>query len=555
MHRARAPCDVAPRGASLTDLRTRVRSSDHAGVILATRRSIAHSARPAREELALPSIALDSPSYRPKIAALVVIALMVAMMTGTARYLDGQRAEAASEASAAYDSSLALQALLTAMVDSETGQRGYLLMREETYLAPYHQARGEMDDALTILRARFTDEELADLESDAADAVQLLDHAIELTDADRFAEAKALVSANRRSMDRVRADLATLESIETHRRLVAEERRADAASDAALMNVIGSVIVVALLLLLAATIRSDILVITEQNGRLAALGKELGDRRDRLEAMTQTLAKQNDQLAERNTALAGAMRERAHAMLSLERRNRDLDQFAYVTSHDLKAPLRAISNLAGWIEEDLGEAAPAPVREHVTLLKQRTERMNTLIEGVLAYSRAGRSATSDAVSLAGVVEEVRNLLGLEGGAVVTLGEDLRLQTDRTQLQQVLQNLTSNARKHAPEATKPIEISWGPSEDEGFVEIAVRDHGPGIDPRFHEKIFEIFQTLNARDKVESTGIGLAIVKKIVQGQGGRVGVESEPGQGARFVFTWPSVSPPGEASDASEGAIT
>ncbi|MBN8609078.1 MAG: CHASE3 domain-containing protein [Deltaproteobacteria bacterium] len=483
-----------------------------------------------------------SPSYRPKIAALVVIALMVAMMTGTARYFDGARAAAAGEVQASYDTSITLQLLLTAMVDSETGERGYLITRDPSYLEPYDQSHEALELTLGTLRDRFEAEDLSALDRDVAHAIQLLDDAIEHANADRFGEARALMAGNKVAMDRVREDVAALEVIERLRRRTAEQVRLESAERALLVNVIGSVVIVAFILLLAAGIRNDIVLIAAQNERLTAQGTELSQRKERLEALTRALAGQNEQLAETNTALAGANRERALAMTALERRNRDLDQFAYVTSHDLKAPLRAISNLAGWIEEDLGADAPKSVMEHVQLLKQRTERMNTLIEGILVYSRAGRSATTDSVSLSRIVDEVRGLLGVAPERVVHRGEDLLLRTDRTQITQVLQNLVSNALKHAGETPEPVEVSWRPS-DPGFVEVRVRDHGPGIEPRFHDKIFEIFQTLNPRDKVESTGIGLAIVKKIVLGQGGNVRVESEPGQGATFVFTWPALSVP------------
>jgi signal transduction histidine kinase len=483
-----------------------------------------------------------SPSYRPKIAALVVIALMVGMMTTTSRYFDGKRAVAAREVQASYDTSITLQRLLTAMVDSETGERGYLITRDPSYLEPYDRSHEALEESLGTLRDRFETEDLAALDRDVAHTVQLLDDAIAHANADRFGEARALMARNEAAMDRVRDDVAALEGIERVRRTSAERLRVESAERALLVNVIGSVVIAAFILLLSAGIRNDIVLIAAQNDRLTAQGAELRQRKERLEALTRALAGQNERLAESNTALAGANRERSLAMAALERRNRDLDQFAYVTSHDLKAPLRAISNLAGWIEEDLGQGAPEAVLEHVQLLKQRTERMNTLIEGILLHSRAGRSTTTDSVSLSRVVDEVRSLLGLEPERVVHRGDDLSLLTDRTQITQVLQNLVSNAVKHAGESSEPVEVSWQPS-DPGFVEVRVRDHGPGIDPRFHEKIFEIFQTLHPRDKVESTGIGLAIVKKIVLGQGGHVRVESAPGRGATFVFTWPALSMP------------
>lgn len=478
-----------------------------------------------------------TPSSRPKIAALVAIAAMSVLATFAASWADERRSEAALLVREAYASSATLEELLIAMLDTETGVRAYLLMGEPEYLEPYARSRGRIWEVVAALEDRFAEaEEMAVLRRHVEDVVALMDRAIVLADGDELALAKQLVDDAKRVMDAMREEISALELRAEQRRLAADAQRASAATTARTIVISSTAGVVVLLLVLAAWIRRDLAIIVAQKARLAEKQSALAAHGARLEELTRELASRNAHLGNANDALAKAIQERASVLASLERRNRDLDQFAYVTSHDLKAPLRAIGNLADWIEEDLADAATPEVREHLALLRQRTDRMNLLIEGILTYSRAGRDSKPSPVSLSSAVTHVVELLGIPEGEVLLRGEDVTLETDRVQLEQVLQNLVSNARKHAPQASAPIEISQRDLGD--HVEIAVRDHGPGIDPRFHDRIFEIFQTLSPRDRVESTGIGLAIVKKIVVGQGGAVRVDSSPGAGATFAFTWP-----------------
>jgi signal transduction histidine kinase len=225
---------------------------------------------------------------------------------------------------------------------------------------------------------------------------------------------------------------------------------------------------------------------------------------------------------------------------ALELSNRELDQFAYVASHDLKAPLRGIANLSEWLEEELGTSLTAQAREYVRLLHGRVHRMEALIDGILAYSRAGKARDAAvAVDTGALIKEVQELLApapnvqLEvppGGPTVM--------AERVKLQQVFMNLIGNAIKFTSLSRKDpqIQVSW--KDLGGAYEFAVSDNGPGIAPEYHERIWGIFQTLESRDKVEGTGIGLSVVRKIVETRGGQAWVESTAGQGATFRFTWP-----------------
>ncbi len=225
---------------------------------------------------------------------------------------------------------------------------------------------------------------------------------------------------------------------------------------------------------------------------------------------------------------------------NLEKTNKELDKFAYVVSHDLKAPLRAIGNLTGWIEEDAGHMLPDDVRKNFNLIKERVVRMESLINGILDYSKvAKKNSHVEDQDLQAIIEEVISMLN-DGSCKITIADKIpHVHADRTKIQQVFMNIIGNAIKFNTKEEKTVVIRY---KDQGDVHrFSISDNGPGIDPRFHEKIFQIFQTINSRDSFESTGVGLAIVKKIIEEQTAHVWVESEPGSGTTFHFTWPKDS--------------
>ncbi len=223
----------------------------------------------------------------------------------------------------------------------------------------------------------------------------------------------------------------------------------------------------------------------------------------------------------------------------LERSNRDLDQFAYVASHDLKAPLRAIATLSGWIEEDLQDKLSPEAADQMRLLRSRVQRMDGLIEGILQYSRVGRlDSHGERVDVERMLREIVEFLAPPDGFKVEIAPEMPvLVTKRLRLEQVFSNLINNAIKYHDQEDGRVDVSVRQSGR--FFEFSVADDGPGIAEEHHDKVFMMFQTLQPRDQVESTGLGLSLVKKLVEEEGGTVSLSSELGKGATFRFTWPA----------------
>ncbi|MEI6880597.1 MAG: PAS domain S-box protein [Bacteroidota bacterium] len=222
----------------------------------------------------------------------------------------------------------------------------------------------------------------------------------------------------------------------------------------------------------------------------------------------------------------------------LERKNKELDQFAYIVSHDLKAPLRGINNLSMWIEEDLEGQMKGDVKTNFELLRTRVNRMESLINGILEYSRAGRMKPNPVdIDLNFMLKEILDSLAIPENFKIHVQDNLpRIHNERIAIEQVLTNYISNAIKYNSNENPEVFVRY---QLKGHMhEFCIEDNGPGIAPEFHEKVFQIFQTLQSRDSFESTGVGLAIVKKIVEDKGGHVWLDSDLGQGTRFYFSLP-----------------
>ncbi len=424
-----------------------------------------------------------------------------------------------------------------ALLEAETSVRGYLLSGDRAYLAPYTASLPVAPQRIEELARSVSDNprQRAAVDSLRAGTRKKLDimaDVIRRRDAGEDILPIIRIGAGKVAMDGLRADFASL--IDDEQRIFeSREQHSEQVR-----------FVTQLVIALGSSIGFAIgLVVVSWIGRGF---REREESRRHLEKTNARLEEQKSLLKEQEVLLARRLGEQVELArqlnqnnVALERSNQDLEQFAYITSHDLRAPLRGIANLSGWIEDDLGAAITPDVHKHLEMMRGRVRRLEALIDGITAYSRAGRGKTPvEAVDVGKLLSEAIELLAPPPGVKVTVDSSMpTLRTARVPLQQVLMNLIGNAIKYGstPESGT-VRVS---SQDAGpFVEFRVSDHGPGIAPEHHDRIFGIFQTLSARDKVEGTGIGLAIVKKLVERYGGTIRVESDVGRGATFVFTWP-----------------
>ena len=226
---------------------------------------------------------------------------------------------------------------------------------------------------------------------------------------------------------------------------------------------------------------------------------------------------------------------------NLEKSNRDLEEFSYVASHDLKSPLNAIKQLVSWLEEDCSEFIPECSKGHLKLLKQRSERMMTLLNDLLAYARIGSLIYEyEEVDLKTMSDDIFTFLDAPEGFSCSAPE-VKLKVARIPFDFVMRNLIANAIKHHDKNSGEIVISY--QQKRGFYQIRVQDDGPGIPPQLHKKAMEMFQTLRPRDQVEGSGMGLAMVNKFIEHQGGTLTIDSDGGRGTGIVLLWPMKNMP------------
>jgi len=246
---------------------------------------------------------------------------------------------------------------------------------------------------------------------------------------------------------------------------------------------------------------------------------------------------QKDELNELSVSLNSMSNTLDKNFKELKQKNVELDQFAYVVSHDLKAPLRGISNIIEWVEEDHAEEVTPVVRKNLDLIKGRTSRLENMINGLLEYARVGKVKKGfEKVNVDEMVKEIVKYLVPKNFSVKFTGVLPTISTEKLHLEQVFSNLISNAVKYNTAIEPKIEIISEELPEQ--YRFTIKDNGLGIEEEYFDKIFIIFQTLKERDAFESTGVGLAIVKKIVEDYKGTISVESKIGVGTSFVFTWP-----------------
>jgi PAS domain S-box-containing protein len=279
--------------------------------------------------------------------------------------------------------------------------------------------------------------------------------------------------------------------------------------------------------------------VRDASGKIIAISKIARDITERLRwQLARDAAARELQRQLARDAVASELRDKNQ---QLERSNRDLEDFAYIASHDLKSPLSGINSVALWLEEDLRDGLSDESRKLLGLMRSRINRMEKLLDDLLAFSRVGRTdAAVSETKLADIFESIIETLNPPAHIKVRVeGELPTIVTASAQLEQVLRNLINNAIKHHDKQNGEVVLAG--KRVGNFVEFVVRDDGPGILPQFHDKVFQLFQTLKRRDEVEGTGMGLAIVKKLVEQQNCRITVHSEgDGTGTQFCFQWPTL---------------
>jgi|GEM_PF-6960254 len=230
----------------------------------------------------------------------------------------------------------------------------------------------------------------------------------------------------------------------------------------------------------------------------------------------------------------------AEYMAELERSNNDLEQFTRVASHDLKAPLRGISQLVSWIAEDLESGDHTQVNQNIGMIQKRIKRLEQLLNDLLTFSKVGRGKeVCREIAVETMAKEIFDLSHPPKGFELKLeGELPVLDTLAAPFELIIRNLFSNAIKHHGGDIGTITFSGKEADIGNFYEFSVSDDGQGIDPKYHRVVFEMFSSLRPKDEVEGTGMGLSIVEKIVRTYGGEIYLESDVGQGTTIRFLWP-----------------
>jgi signal transduction histidine kinase len=277
----------------------------------------------------------------------------------------------------------------------------------------------------------------------------------------------------------------------------------------------------------------------QSTASIAELNKEISMRKQSQDLLQEARNDLEKRVEQRTAELAQANRDLDSAVKELSRSNKELREFAYIAAHDLKAPLRGIATLANWLSTDYADNFDERGREQIQLLSDKVRQMYALIDGILKYSGAGGQTEQgwQEVNLNTVLSEIISEVDPSKNVEITIDSELpTLMCEKTHMIQIFQNLVSNAVKYIDKPQGRISI--GCTQEEGFWKFFVTDNGPGIEEKHYERIFKMFQRCSPNNASESTGIGLAVVKKIVEKNQGKVWIESELGKGSTFFFTLP-----------------
>jgi len=489
----------------------------------------------------------------PKIIVGFVLAVAVLLLTAAASFWSIQGLKVQTErVEHTYQVLQEAETITAVLKDAQAGTRGYLLTGDTVYLRPYSIATGQLPAALARVQSLTVDNpdqraRLDSLRLLVEQEFRILRPLTEIKKSMSHAAMQTLLDTDRQTLRQVRILYARIKGSEMAL-LAQRSALQDVFEKATPIVVLGSAILAVLIVvwLVQKTVQ-ELADNRRLQGELTGINAEVSRRIAQIRALAEQVVQgdytvkitdaEEDNLGGLAISLNRMTQTLDASFSALQKRNHELDQFAYVTSHDLKAPLRGVGTIVKWIEDELAAELSPQLRTYLDQIKGRLSRLEDLINGLLAYARVGRAAqTTETVDVGQLLREVAELV-VPPDFRLTLGPALpTFGTDRLGLQQVFTNLLSNAVKYHQRGAGHLGVSC--REAGRFYEFRVQDDGPGIAAEYHQKVFLLFQTLRDRHTAESTGIGLSIVQKIIDEHQGTIRIESAPGQGAGFIFTWP-----------------
>ncbi|OGX86628.1 hypothetical protein BEN47_12485 [Hymenobacter lapidarius] len=489
----------------------------------------------------------------PKIIAGLVLAVGILLLTAAASFwsIRGLKVQT-RQVEHTYQVMQQVASVTAVLKDAQAGVRGYILTGDTAYLRPFSLATDELPNSLERLDNLTADNSTQQARLDSLRG--LVEQEFRILRPLTQLSSSMSKSAMQTSLD---TDRQTLRQVRTlYNRIQAQEMAVLAQRSASqelfakatpIVVLVSAVLAVLIVVWLVVKIVQELADNRRLQSELADINAEVSLRIAQIRALAEKVVQGDYSVKITDTAednlggLAASLNRMTQTLdasfSALEKRNQELDQFAYVASHDLKAPLRGVTTIVKWIEDELSAELSPKLRTYLDQMKGRLSRLEDLINGLLAYARVGRTAqAATLVDVGQLLSEVAELVIPPDFTLRTSPEMPVFLTDRLGLQQVFTNLFSNAVKYHHRGAGRLEVSC---RDAGrFYEFRVQDDGPGIAPEYHHKIFLLFQTLRDRHTAESTGIGLSIVQKIIDEHHGAIRVESASGQGAGFIFTWP-----------------
>jgi signal transduction histidine kinase len=503
--------------------------------------------------------------------AIVGVLLLLMVLIASVIYFINDAKQAGDELVNQWDPAFQIsQNTLTAAVNQETGVRGYALGRDEAFLEPYNLAGllgGSAQSTLRKYLLGYPDltSKLRDLDSAIDDWRTTVAEPIiaQVQAGDPTAAAAAATPEARAAFDRIReASNRLTNGIEAMRTKVAADRER-AFTYVWWVIAFGATVLLATGLVLGWGLRRQVLApmtsLVSQTRRVAAGNLDFEIAQDGpleiknlasdVDLMRETLAAQIDRIDRARVRIQQRSAE-------LARSNADLEQFAYVASHDLSEPLRKVTNFCQLLERQYGDQLDDKARQYIAFMIDGAKRMQALINDLLDFSRVGRSTAHFVpVNLDRALDRVLANLEVpiaEADAVIERETLPTVQGDPTLLTAMLQNLVANSVKYrSPDRPLKIQVR-GEQQGEDWL-LTVDDNGIGIDSKYADRIFTIFQRLHLRDQYGGTGIGLALCRKIVDFHRGRIWLAEKAEPGARFQLTLPSSQAPMETVDDDEPA--